>query len=155
MISVLIAEKWERVICLKWNNTRRVGTIDRTMLRIYTYSKCSTCRNALQWLQRHEIPFTEIAIREQPPSRVELKQMQNALEGQGMSIRALFNTAGQDYRALNLKVQLPGMSRDEAFALLSSNGNLVKRPFAMDPEEEIFLVGFDESKWADAFRSKT
>ena len=74
-----------------------------------------------------------------------------ALESRGGSLRSLFNSSGQDYRALNLKDQLSAMSRDEAFTLLSANGNLVKRPFAIDSDAGIFLIGFDEAEWTDAF----
>jgi len=121
------------------------------MLKIYTYAKCSTCRNATKWLQSKAIPFHEVAIREQPPTREELAQMLQALESRGGSLRALFNTSGQDYRALNIKEQLPDLASADAFALLASNGNLVKRPFALDANAGIFLVGFNEAEWAKIF----
>ena len=60
-------------------------------------------------------------------------------------LRKLFNTSGLDYKALNLKDKLPGMSETEAIGLLSKNGNLVKRPFALS--ERIGLVGFKEDVW--------
>jgi len=121
------------------------------MLKIYTYAQCSTCRNATKWLKQKAIGFHEIPIREQPPTREELASMLRALETRGGSLRALFNASGQDYRAMNLKEQLPALSPEDAFALLSSNGNLVKRPFALDPSADIFLAGFNEEEWARAF----
>ncbi|MGC3990485.1 MAG: Spx/MgsR family RNA polymerase-binding regulatory protein [Chthoniobacteraceae bacterium] len=121
------------------------------MLKIYTYANCSTCRNATKWLKSRAIPCNELPIREQPPTREELAEMLGALEARGGSLRLLFNTSGQDYRAMNLKEQLPNLSPTDAFALLSSNGNLVKRPFAMDPKAGIYLVGFNEVEWTKAF----
>ncbi len=117
------------------------------MLKVYQYSGCSTCKNALKWLKQHAIPFQEIAIRETPPALTELKAMLAAFEG---DLRRLFNTSGMDYRALGLKDKLSAMSTDEALKLLSENGNLVKRPFAIDAKGGIHLVGFKEAEWEAA-----
>lgn len=114
------------------------------MLKVYAYQGCSTCKNALKWLKAQGIPHQELAIRETPPSIPELRAMLAAKSG---DLRPLFNTSGQDYRAMGLKDTLPGMSTDEALKLLNSNGNLVKRPFVLDEEKGIFLVGFKEAEW--------
>jgi arsenate reductase len=45
-----------------------------------------------------------------------------------------------------MKDKLPGMSADEAVALLSKNGNLVKRPFVVG--DGLVLAGFKEGEWA-------
>ena len=63
----------------------------------------------------------------------------------GGDLRRLFNTAGQDYRALEMKTRLPKLTVDEALALLAGNGNLVKRPFALS--ERAGVVGFREEEW--------
>jgi len=63
-------------------------------------------------------------------------------------MRRLFNTSGQDYKALNLKDKLPSLGQDEALKLLAGNGNLVKRPFLLAGSRG--LVGFKEAEW-DAF----
>jgi Spx/MgsR family transcriptional regulator len=64
-------------------------------------------------------------------------------------VRKLFNTSGQDYKALNLKDKLPTMSVDQAIDLLSKNGNLVKRPFLLT--ERGGIVGFKEEEWQKFF----
>lgn len=117
------------------------------MLKLYAYQGCSTCRNAIKWLKQKAIPFSEIAIRETPPSVAELRAMLDAHDG---DLRRLFNTSGQDYRALGIKDKLVAMSVDDALKLLSSNGNLVKRPFAIDATKKIGLVGFKEPEWQAA-----
>ena len=116
------------------------------MLKVYTYQACSTCRNAVKWLNAQGIAFEELPIRETPPSVGELKKM---LKARG-DLRALFNTAGMDYRAMGLKDKLPQMSEEDALKLLSTHGNLVKRPFAFDPSSGVALVGFKESEWQAA-----
>lgn len=114
------------------------------MLKVYTYQGCSTCKNAVKWLKQHGIAYQEIAIRETPPTLAELKSMLAAKNG---DLRSLFNVSGQDYRAMNLKDKLPGMSTEAALALLASHGNLVKRPFAIDPAKQVFQLGFKEPEW--------
>ncbi|HSJ01793.1 MAG TPA: arsenate reductase family protein [Verrucomicrobium sp.] len=117
------------------------------MLKIYTYAGCSTCKNAVKWLKQHSVAFDEKPIRETPPTVAELKTM---LKARGGDLRALFNTAGQDYRAMGMKDRLPGLSEAEALDLLAAHGNLVKRPFALDKTKDVALVGFKEAEWETA-----
>ncbi|CAN5591552.1 arsenate reductase family protein [soil metagenome] len=115
------------------------------MLKVYTYAKCSTCRNALKFLREHEIEFQEVPIRETPPTLAELKQVLAVKEGK---VRALFNTSGLDYKAQGLSTKLPQLTEAEALDLLAGNGNLVKRPFMVG--EKVRLVGFHEGEWTTA-----
>jgi len=117
------------------------------MLKLYTYKGCSTCRAALKWLRDAKVPFVEVPIRETPPSVAELEAALKAYDGK---LGSLFNTSGQDYRALGLKDRMPRMKLTEALALLNENGNLVKRPFAADADRSLYLVGFREETWAAA-----
>lgn len=112
------------------------------MTKVYTYAKCSTCRKAVKYLQARGLAFKEIPIRETPPNRPELKRM---LKQYGGDLRRLFNTSGGDYRSLELKSKLPGMTVNEALALLETNGNLVKRPFLLT--QSACAVGFNEAEW--------
>lgn len=117
------------------------------MLKVYAYSGCSTCKNAIKWLKGHGVAYEELAIRETPPTVAELKVMLSAYEG---DVRRLFNVSGMDYRSLGLKDKLPGMSTDEALEMLAGNGNLVKRPFVVDAGKKVRLVGFKEAEWEEA-----
>ena len=110
---------------------------------MYAYKNCGTCRKALKWLDEHGIAYKTLAVRETPPTKTELKRM---LKEVG-DIRKLFNTSGGDYKALKLKDKLPKMSEKEALDLLRGNGNLVKRPFALDAKSGV--VGFKEDVWAE------
>ena len=115
------------------------------MLKVYTYQGCSTCKAATKWLKAKGIAFDEKPIRETPPTPAELKAMLKARGG----MKPLFNTSGQDYRAMGIKDKIADMSEAEAVKLLSENGNLVKRPFALDKESGVHLVGFKEDEWAE------
>ncbi len=118
------------------------------MLKIYTYKNCDSCRKAIRYLQSNEVAFKEHPIRETPPTKTELQKMLQFLNG---DLRRLFNTSGQDYRSLGLKDKLPSMKEKEAFELLSQNGNLVKRPFALSASWG--LVGFKEEVWREKIQA--
>jgi arsenate reductase (glutaredoxin) len=111
-------------------------------LTVYTYAKCSTCRDATRWLRERKIAFTEKPIRETPPSVGELSTMLRHQQGQ---VRRLCNTSGLEYRAQKLAEKLPTMGEQEVLALLASDGRLVKRPFVLGPG--VGLVGFAAEKW--------
>ena len=111
-------------------------------LTLYTLAQCDSCRRAVKWLREQGHSFEEKPIRETPPSHRELQRM---LVARGGELRALFNTAGRDYREQKLSALLPGMSESAALGLLEANGNLVKRPFLIG--DGVALVGFNPKVW--------
>ena len=115
------------------------------LLKVYQYANCSTCRKAIKFLDAHSISYTSINITEQQPTRTELRTMLKHLDG---NLKRLFNTSGQQYRALDIKSKLSTLTDAEAIELLSQNGMLIKRPFALT--EEIGLIGFREDAWREA-----
>jgi len=114
-------------------------------MKLYQYSKCSTCRKAAKFLNEQGIEFISVDITEQPPTVNELNAM---LDSYGGNIRKLFNTSGVQYRELKLKDSLPSMSDSDAIQLLSGNGKLVKRPFLLNQENQ-GIVGFKEDDWKE------
>ena len=115
-------------------------------LKIYTYKNCGTCKKALKWLDEAGVDYDNHPIRETPPKVAELKTMLAAMDG---NMKKLFNTSGQDYKALNMKEKLPTLSDKEAMAMLAENGNLAKRPFVLG--EGVATVGFKEDTWQALF----
>jgi arsenate reductase (glutaredoxin) len=118
------------------------------MLKVYGYKGCDTCRKAVKWLGARGIVFEEVPIRELPPTEAELRRV---LEARGGDLRALFNTSGQDYREGGWRERLPGMTMEEALEVLASQGNLVKRPVAVDEASGVAINGFREEEWARVF----
>lgn len=115
------------------------------MLTVYAYRSCSTCRSAIARLKQGGVAYTELPIREQPPGIPELRRVLAAVGG---DIRRLFNTSGQDYRELGIAKRLPGLSTEQALALLAGNGNLCKRPIVLGTA--VALVGFKPEEWTAA-----
>ncbi len=108
------------------------------------YPKCSTCKKAQTWMDQRGIPYELRLIREEKPSAEELKAWQVR---SGLPLKRFFNTSGLQYKALALKEKLPQMSEEEQFALLASDGMLVKRPLLVS--EDFVLVGFREAEYAE------
>lgn len=107
------------------------------------YPPCTTCKKAKKWLDEHGIAYTDRHIKENNPSYDELKQWQ---ENSSLPLKKFFNTSGLQYRALELKDKLPGMSAEEQLQLLASDGMLVKRPILITEDGRV-LTGFREEQW--------
>ena len=108
------------------------------------YPRCATCKKAEKWLNEHGIAVTIRDIKENNPTEEELRSWR---EKSGLPLKRFFNTSGQKYRELELKDKLPAMSEDEQYALLATDGMLVKRPLLVG-EDKVF-VGFKEKEWQE------
>jgi arsenate reductase len=114
------------------------------MVKVYCYSKCSTCRKALKWLEDNGVEHEVIDITTENPDEETLRKYH---EISGLPLRRFFNTSGMQYRDLGLAKKLPDMSEDEQFALLAADGMLVKRPLLAG--EGFVLTGFREPEWRE------
>lgn len=111
------------------------------------YPKCSTCKKAKAWLDAQGVAYEDRHIVESNPSAEELQAWHAA---SGLPIRRFFNTSGMLYRELDVKAQLDaGMTDEEAYALLASDGMLVKRPLLIIDGTPI-TPGFKEATWKEA-----
>ena len=106
------------------------------------YPRCSTCQKAKAWLDEHGLAADVRDIKLGAPTEEELRLWQSR---SGLPLRRFFNTSGLQYKALNLKERLGAMSEDEQFALLASDGMLVKRPLLI--AGDTVLVGFREAEY--------
>ena len=114
------------------------------------YPKCSTCKKAKKWLDENGIQYTDRHIVEDNPTAEELAQWHAKSD---LPIRRLFNTSGMLYREQNIKAKLDeGMSNEDAYALLATNGMLVKRPLVIG--DDFVLVGFKEPEWEANLKQK-
>jgi len=77
------------------------------------------------------------------------------LDAHAGALKRLFNTSGQDYRAPGIRDRLPSMTKDEAIDHLAKNGNLIRRPFVIDLERGMALVGFKPDLWEAEFSDRS
>ncbi len=115
------------------------------MVKVYCYSKCTTCKKALKWLDDNEIKYESLDIKEHHPDRNMIKDLSAK---SGFPLKKFFNTSGQLYREMELSKKLPTMSDDEMLDLLASDGMLVKRPLLITDQK--VLAGFREDEWKEA-----
>ena len=114
------------------------------MIKVYCYSRCSTCKKALKWLDDNGISYELLDIKTQHPDEETLRAYYAA---SGLPLKRFFNTSGIPYRELELAKKLPDMSEDEQFRLLASDGMLVKRPLVVG--DDFVLTGFREPEWKE------
>ncbi len=113
------------------------------MIKVYCYSRCSTCRKALKWLEENGIAHTVVDIKADHPDE---KTLREYYAMSGLPLKRFFNTSGIPYREMELAKKLPAMSEDEQLALLSTDGMLVKRPLVVG--DGFVLSGFQEAEWS-------
>ena len=114
------------------------------MMKVYCYSRCSTCKKALKWLDEKGIEHEVIDIKADHPDEDTLRKYYAA---SGLPLKRFFNTSGIPYREMGLSKKLPSMSEDEQLALLATDGMLVKRPLVVG--EDFVLTGFKEKEWIE------
>ncbi len=115
------------------------------MVKVYCYSKCSTCKKALKWMEDNRVVHTVIDIKDDHPDEKTLRELHKK---SGLPLKRFFNTSGQLYREMELSKKLPDMSEDEMFKILASDGMLVKRPLLVT--EKAVIPGFKEELWKEA-----
>lgn len=114
------------------------------MIKVYCYSKCTTCKKALKWLDDNNVKYELIDIKENNPDEATIKKY---YEKSGLALKRFFNTSGMIYRDLGLSKKLPDMTEEEQIKLLASDGMLVKRPLLVSGN--LILTGFKEVEWAE------
>ena len=111
------------------------------------YPKCTTCKRAKKWLAENGIDFEDRDIKENNPSKEELKGW---LDKSGLEIKKFFNTSGVLYREQGMKDKVKTLSEDELLDILASDGMMVKRPIVVT--ESSILVGFKEAEWEEKLK---
>ena len=117
------------------------------MITVYCYSRCSTCKKALKWLDENGIEHEVLDIKEDHPDE-DLLRKYYAMSG--LPLKRFFNTSGIQYREMGLSKKLPDMSEEEQIALLATDGMLVKRPLVVG--DDFVLTGFREHEWTEKLK---
>ena len=110
------------------------------------YPKCSTCQKAEKFLRANGCEASMRDIVTEKPTAEELRTWHAR---SGLPLKRFFNTSGMLYRELGLKDKLPSMTEEEQYAVLASDGMLVKRPLLITHDR--VCTGFREQEWAEIF----
>ncbi len=111
-------------------------------MKFYCHPRCSTCKKAEKWLKDNHVEYEWIDITEQAPDKELLSKL---IKQSDRTPRSFFNTSGKLYREKGIKDIIDELSTEEMAYLLSSDGMLVKRPFATDGEQS--TSGFKEEEY--------
>ena len=113
------------------------------MIRIFSYSKCQSCRKALNWLDEHKINYQLIDIVQSPPSKEIILEAINKLGDR----KFLFNTSGKSYREIG-SARIKSMSDQQVVEALCADGKLIKRPLLIQDNSNV-LAGFKPDIWSE------
>ena len=113
-------------------------------LVFYSYSKCSTCRKALKWLDQKNLEYKLIDIVKEPPL---VEYLELALAQFSEDNKSLFNTRGKSFQ--EIKIDIYKLSNEEIIKLLLSDGKLIKRPFLVHGGK--IILGFNETEYSNHF----
>lgn len=111
---------------------------------IFRVSEMFHLPESKKWLDANNVSYEDRHIKEENPSAQELREWHKR---SGLPLRKFFNTSGMLYREMNLKDKLPEMTEEEQYALLATDGMLVKRPLLVG--DDYVLAGFKESDWKE------
>ena len=117
------------------------------MLKVYCYSRCTTGKKALKWLEENGIGYELIDIKADHPDENTLREYYAM---SGLPLKRFFNTSGIPYREMGLSKKLPEMSEEEQLALLATDGMLVKRPLVVG--DGFVLTGFKTEEWEEKLK---
>ena len=112
-------------------------------MKFIYYPKCTTCKKALDYLNKNNIKCDLRDIKTDNPTKEEIISWSNKSK---LDIQKFFNTSGLLYRNNNLSVKTKTMSDLEKIELLSSDGMMVKRPILVKDDGSV-IVGFKESEY--------
>ena len=99
-------------------------------LIFYSYSKCSTCRKGLTWLDQKDFKYQLIDIVKVPPLA---KYLEMALRQLSENKKKIFNTRGKSFKSIDFDLYIS--SNESIIRSLLSDGKLIKRPFLVYGEK--------------------
>lgn len=114
---------------------------------VYCYSRCTTCKKALKFLNENNIKYIEKPIYEEPPTKEDFLKYFSETD---LPSKRFFNTSGMVYREKHLKDEIPKLNDEQRAELLSSDGRLVKRPLLVYGDK--VFPGFNEDKWTEILK---
>lgn len=133
---------------IDYNSKRRFQREEQSVMKFYCHPTCTTCKKAQKWLEKQNIAYEFINLKETAPAKEELIKL---MTHSNRPLKQFFNTSGQLYREYELKDKVSDMSIEAAAELLSENGMLIKRPLAI--KQDKCTIGFKENEYEEVWIS--
>ncbi len=111
------------------------------MVTLYGIKNCDTMKKACNWLQQHDITYTLVDYKQQPPSSA---QLHDWLAQFGAA--RLLNKRGTTYRKLDeaSKAEIED-NADSLVAMLQAQPSMIKRPILQG--DNFQLIGFQVEEY--------
>ncbi|ART75816.1 transcriptional regulator SpxA [Sutcliffiella horikoshii] len=109
------------------------------MVTLYTSPSCTSCRKAKNWLEEHNIPYTERNIFSESLSIDEIKEILRMTED---GTDEIISTRSKIFQKLNINVE--AMPLQELYSVIKEHPGLLRRPIIID--EKRLQVGYNEDE---------
>lgn len=109
------------------------------MVTLYTSPSCTSCRKAKNWLEEHNIPYTERNIFSESLSIDEIKEILRMTED---GTDEIISTRSKIFQKLNINVE--AMPLQELYTVIKEHPGLLRRPIIID--EKRLQVGYNEDE---------
>lgn len=119
------------------------------MVIVYGYTKCTTVKKALKFLNDNNVEYKHI---DNVEDKLTFEELNSIYKNSKLPLKRMFNTSGMKYRELGLKDKFDKMTEEEALKLLATDGMLVKRPILKANDK--ILIGFKTQEWEELVNSK-
>jgi arsenate reductase (glutaredoxin) len=106
------------------------------MLKAYGLKKCSTCQDALKWLDAKSVAIDFTDYSEVKPTKVQIKKWIKGVGGW----EKLINRAGYTWKALSVEDKTD-VTEEKAIALAQNHTSLIRRPL-IEHADGTITVGF-------------
>jgi regulatory protein spx len=111
----------------------------KELVTLYTSPSCTSCRKAKNWLDEHEIPYSERNIFAEPLTIDEIKEILRMTED---GTDEIISTRSKTFQKLDVNVE--SMPLQDLFELIKDNPGLLRRPIILD--EKRLQVGYNEDE---------
>lgn len=105
---------------------------------VYHYANCSSCREAINWLRKQDIPFVTRDLFGDPLSAMEIA---NLCQTSSVTASALLSVRSRPYRELALAGK--SLTGEETFDLMAVYPALIRRPLLVDNGQ--IVIGLDRA----------
>jgi len=109
------------------------------MIEIFTTSSCRSCGKAIDWLQKHHIPYVEQNLEIALTDR---EQIEKILENSENGFDSIISLHSDAYK--KLKIDFDDLKISEVMDIIAKNPTIVKRPIIIDLKHKNMEVGYNK-----------
>jgi regulatory protein spx len=110
------------------------------VIKLYTYSSCTSCRKARDILIQHHIPFVEKNMKTQGIEKEEILQLLSVTSNGTTDV---ISTRSQDLKKLN--INMDELTLNEWIELVQHHPGILRRPLLLTSNQ--LIVGYNKDEY--------